>query len=64
MYAPEQTHESMRALSLCPFGQGIFVTLGWAEGAQFQSFSVFQGIDFFSAGDPRDTVLCTAVIRS
>ena len=42
----------------------VWVDLGGVEGAQLPSFSVFQGIDFFSAGDPRDNVLCTAVIRS
>jgi len=42
----------------------VWVTLGWAEGVQSPLISVFQGIDFFSAGDPRDNVLCTAVIRS
>ena len=40
------------------------MTLGWAEGVQSPLISVFQGIDFFSAGDPSDKVLYTAVIRS
>ena len=42
----------------------VWVALGWSERAPPPTISVFQGIDFFSVGDPRDNVLYTAVIRS
>jgi hypothetical protein len=34
----------------------VWVALGWSERAPPPAISVFQGIDFFSAGDPLDTV--------